>query len=87
VLDRDVARDVLYRTRAVERDDRDDVLKAIGPELLEHVADPGTFELEHTDRLATRQQLVGPTIVERQILQVECHAAGGQEIACAGQDR
>ena len=87
MLDRDVARDVLHRPRAVERDDRDDVLEAIGPELLEHVADTRAFELEHADRLAARQQLVSAAIVERQIFEVECHPAGGQQIARAGEDR
>ena len=55
VLDRDVARDVLHRPRAVERDDRDDVLEAVGPQLFEHVAHARAFELEHADRVAARQ--------------------------------
>ena len=52
VLAGDEARNVVHRARAVEGDDGDDVLEAVGMHLLERIAHARTFELEHADRVA-----------------------------------
>ena len=75
MLDRDVARDVFHRPGPVQRDNRDDILEAVGPQLLEHVPHAGAFDLEHADRVTVRQQLVAGTVVERQIGEVEIDIA------------
>ena len=54
-----VGRDVLHRARPVERDQRDDVLDAVGLHADQRLAHAGTFHLEHADHLAARQHLVG----------------------------
>ena len=79
VLDRDVARDVLHRPRPIERDDRDDVLEPVGPQLFEHVAHAGAFHLEHPDRSRASQKLEGLAVVERQVGEIERNAARRQQ--------
>ncbi len=85
VLDRDVARDVLHRPGAVERDDRDDVLEAVGAQLFQHVAHALAFDLEHPDRVAAAQELEGRPVVERQGREIERDAARGQQLQAARQ--
>ncbi len=81
VLDRDVSRDVLHRPRPVERVGGDDVLEPVRAQLPQHVAHAGAFDLEHPDRVAARQKLVGGGVVERQCRQIELDAAGGEQLA------
>ena len=59
VLARIVGRDVLHRARPVERDQRDDVLDAVGPHADQRLAHARAFNLEHADHLAARQHRVG----------------------------
>ena len=59
VLARIVGRDVLHRARPVERDQRDDVLDAVGLHADQRLAHAGAFHLEHADHLAARQHRVG----------------------------
>ncbi len=59
VLHGDVARDVVHRARAIERDHGDDVLEAVGAQLAQHVAHALAFQLEHADGVAVAQHLVG----------------------------
>ena len=66
VLAVDVAVDVVHRPRPIERDDGDDVLEAVGLQLAQGVAHARTFELEHADRIAARQERVGRGVVERE---------------------
>ena len=47
-----VDRDVLHRAWAIERDQRDDVLDAVGPHADQRLAHAGAFHLEHADHLA-----------------------------------
>ncbi len=61
----------LHGPGPVERDHRDHVLEALGPELAKGVAHPRRLELEHPERPRVRQELVGLGVVERESLGVE----------------
>ena len=50
VLAVDEVRDQVHRARTVERHHRDDVLDALGLELLERVPHPRRLQLEHAER-------------------------------------
>ena len=75
-----VDRDVFHRAWAIERHQRDDVLDAVRPHADQRLAHAGTFHLEHADRLAARQHLVGLLVVERQRCELDLDAALGDEI-------
>ena len=75
VLARIVGRDVLHRTGAIERDQRDDVLDAVGLHADQRLAHARTFHLEDADHLAARQHGVGLRVVERDARQVDLDAA------------
>ncbi len=77
----DVARDVVHRPRAVERDQRDDVAEAVGTHALERIAHAGAFELEHAHRVAAAEKGVGCGIVERQRPEVDLDPAAGEKAA------
>ena len=81
VLAGDVVGDVVHRARAIERDQGDDVLEAVGLQLAQHVAHARTFELEHADRLAAAEHLVGLPVVERNAREIELDAALLQQLA------
>ena len=88
VLDRDIARDVLHRPGAVERDDGDDVLEAVGPQLLRACRARRHLRAGTRPTVSPRaQQLVGAAVVERQVRQVERDAARGEQIAGSGPAR
>ena len=65
VLARAIGRDVGHRARPIERDQRDDVLEAVGPHVDQRAPHALAFHLEHADRFAARQHLVGLGVVER----------------------
>ena len=65
MLARAIGRDVRHRARPVERDQRDDVLEPVRPHVEQRAPHALTFHLEHADRLAARQHLVGLLVVER----------------------
>ena len=75
VLAVDVARDVVHRTRPIERVHRDDVVEAVGLELAQRVAHAAGFQLEHAGGLAPAEQIEGGLVVERQPGQLERRAA------------
>ncbi len=75
-----VGRDVFHRARTIERDERDDVLDAVRPHADQRLAHAGTFHLEHADRFAARQHLVGLFIVERDAGEIDADPALGDEI-------
>ena len=79
----DVFRDVVHRPRAVEGDQGDDVVEAVGLEPGEHVAHARAFELEHANGLAAPQHLVRRRVVERQRRRVDLDAALAQQPAGA----
>ena len=59
LLARAIGRDVRHRPRPVERDQRDDVLEAVGAHVDQRAAHPRAFHLEHADGVAAGQHLVG----------------------------
>src|SRR5512138_1111612 len=61
----------LQRTRTEERDERDDVLEAIGLQPADEVLHTARFQLEYRRGLAALEELVGRRIVHRQIRHVE----------------
>ena len=80
VLARAIGRDVRHRTRAIERDQRDDVLEAVGPHVDERAAHALPFHLEDADGLAAREHCVAFGVVERNAQKIEIDAASGDEI-------
>ena len=75
VLARAIGRDVRHRARAIERDQRDDVLEPVGAHVDQRAAHALAFHLEDADRLAARQHLVALGVVERDRQQIELDAA------------
>ena len=65
VLARAIGRDVRHRARPVERDQRDDVLEAVGPHVEQGPPHALAFQLEDADRLGPRQLLEGLLVIER----------------------
>ena len=61
-----VDRDLVHRAGPVERAERDEVVELVGADLLERVAHALGLELEHPDRVAAGEHLVGLRVVERQ---------------------
>ncbi len=78
-LARAIGRDVRHRTRPVERDQHDQVLEPVRPHVDQRAPHALTFHLEHADRFAARQHLVGLGVVERDARQVELDAALADE--------
>ncbi len=58
--------DVGHRPRAVERDERDQVLELRRLDLAERVAHAARLELEDAERVAAREHVVGGLVVQRQ---------------------
>ena len=52
VLARAIGRDVRHRAGPIERDQRDDVLEAVGPHVEQRAPHAGAFQLEHADRFS-----------------------------------
>ncbi len=77
--------DVVHRAGTVERHQRDQVLDPVGLHLDEGLAHPCAFHLEHADRLAARQHLVGFGIVEGQARQIDVDAALLDELHSGGE--
>ena len=75
VLARAIGRDVRHRARPIQRDQRDDVLEAVRAHVDQRAAHALAFHLEHADRLAAGQHLVGFGVVERQVGQIDVDAA------------
>ena len=70
-LARDIVGNQLHRTRAVQRDQRDDVLEAGHRRLLQQFAHAARFELEHGGRIAVLEDRERRLVVERQRLEVD----------------
>ena len=71
VLALDELGDELHRPGAVERDERDDVLEAVGPRALDEITHAARFELEYRRRVGVGEHRVGVGIVERDLLERE----------------
>ena len=65
VLARAVGRNIRHRARAIERDQRDDVLEAVRPHVEQRAAHARAFQLEHAHSFSARQQVVGVLVIER----------------------
>ncbi len=88
VLAPDVGRDVVHRTRAVERDHRGEVEHRRRAQLADVAAHARRLELEHAGRLARGEQLERQRIVERD--RVEVHgdvAVVADQVDGLAQDR
>ena len=86
-LHRAIGRDVRHRAGAVQRHQRDDVLEAIGAHLHQRLAHAARFQLEHPDRLAAAEHLVCMLVVERDLFDVDGHAAQCEQLDRRGQRR
>ena len=75
VLARAIGRNVRHRAGAIERDQRDDVLEAVGPHVEQRAPHAGAFQLEHAHRFGARQQVVGVLVVERDLAEIDVDAA------------
>ena len=69
-----IRRDVLHRARAVERHERDEVLKLRGLHLPQRVAHAGALELEDAGCVALAEHRVRRLVVERQVRDVDLDA-------------
>ena len=81
----DVTGDVLHGPRAVERHHGDDVLEGVEPELAQHLAHAGAFQLEHAGGLAAAQHLEGEGVVQGQIREVDVDAPFADQLHGPGQ--
>jgi hypothetical protein len=63
--------DQVHRARAVQRDQRDDVLEHAGLRVAQHALHARAFQLEHRDGLALAHQLVGRPVVQRDAFERE----------------
>ena len=77
VLARDEVRDQVHRARPVQRDQRDDVLEAVGLELDRGTLHAAGFHLEHRARVARGVQRVGRLVVQRDLEDLEVRLARG----------
>ena len=75
VLARAIGRDVRHRAGPIERDQRDDVLEAVGPHVEQRAPHARAFQLEHADRFRARQQVVGFLVVKRNGGEIDLDAA------------
>ena len=66
-----VTRDQIHRARTEQRDERDDVLEAVGLGVFQHRLHAARFELEHRDGLRALEQRIHARVVERQLRDVE----------------
>ena len=87
VLAGDVFGDRVHRPRPVERDERDDVLDPVGLEPSDEIAHALAFQLEHADRVAAREHLVGLAVAELHLLAgAHGKAARGEQLLGLGDD-
>ena len=70
-----VGRDLVHRARAVQRDERDEVVELRRADLAQRLLHALGLELEHADRVAAGEHLVGLRVVERQRRHVRARAA------------
>ena len=81
----DVTGDVLHGPRAVERHHGDDVLEGVEPELAQHLAHAGAFQLEHAGGLAAPQHPEGEGVVQGQVREVDVDAPFADQLHGPGQ--
>ena len=87
VLARDERRDVFHRPGTVHGVEGGQVVQAIGLGIAQHALHAFGFKLENALRIAAREQLVGPGIVQRDRVHVERDAVDlADEVARAPDD-
>ena len=69
-LVRDVSRDRIHRSRPVQRDPGDDILKAVRSQFLHEPRHTGRFQLEHTLRIAGRYHFEHFRIIKIHIVKI-----------------
>ena len=74
-----IGRNVRHRPRPVERDQRDQVLEAVGLHVDQRSPHARAFHLEHADRLAAGEHLVGLLVVERDAGEIDLDPAAADE--------
>ena len=74
MLDVDIARDVVHRSRPVERDHSDDVFETVRQQLSKRIAHARTFQLEHADRFAAAKQVIGRVVIKGELRKLELGA-------------
>ena len=79
MLARAVGRDVGHGTRPIERDQRDDVLEAVGPHVEQRAPHALAFQLEDAHRLGAREHGIGLFVIERDLRQIDLDPALAQE--------
>ncbi len=75
-----IDRDVGHRPRAVERDQRDDVLEAVRLHVDQRPAHAAAFQLEHAHGLGPAEHGVGLCVVKRDLQEVDGDAALCEEL-------
>jgi hypothetical protein len=68
-LDEVVDHPAAERTRSIQGYQGDDILEDGRPEFAQDIAQALAFELEDAERAGLAQQLIGPSIIERDIFQ------------------
>ena len=81
VLSAHKRRDVLQRTRTVQRVHGDEVAKNRGLEILEVFLHPRRFVLEDANRFAALEEFVGLGVVQRKAVRVEVDAVAVLHVA------
>jgi hypothetical protein len=76
----DVLRNPLHRSRAIERDERDDIFEARGLELGADALHAVGFELEHAHRFAAAEHLVRLLVVVGDLGQLERAIDGAPDL-------
>src|ERR1035437_10401944 len=74
VFSRDVSRNVRHRSRAVKRVHRDEIVKAVGLQILQVVLHSGRLELKSSVRFSALVELKSFFIVKRNIIKVNVNS-------------
>ncbi len=73
-------RNIVHRTRAIERDERDDVAEIGRPHRRQRAPHPFGFELEHAHRLTALEQFIDRRIVPAERGKVDADVARGEQL-------
>ena len=79
VLPRHIMLDILHRAGAIKRDNSDDVLETVRLQAFQNITHTGGFQLEHADRVAGREHLEGPGVIQRNGREVDLDTPPGKK--------
>ena len=79
-LARAIDRNIGHRAWAIKRDQRDQVLEPVGAHVDQRLAHAPAFHLEHADRLAAPEHLVGLLVIERDLAEIDRNPAPRDEV-------